>query len=524
MTSPLTARLVATGLATIVLAACTTTVPSTTPEGSGPASSVVVHSKGMGALRWKPCHGDFQCASLEVPIDWFGEKDSTIDLAVVKLPATGDDPIGSLLVNPGGPGESGVKFLTDFSLIGEFPDEITENYDIVSWDPRGTGDSSPVECTTEQELLEPAPLPLPPVGPERDQVGRKITRDVDRCLTKFGDLVPYLGTRQTVEDLDALSESLGDDALTYLGYSYGTAIGLEYLEVHPDRVKAMVLDGVVLPGEDPVESTHKQITSFEDNLTRFLDQCAASKRCKFGDGRPREVLEKFLTELQSGTRIPADYQLPDDDGVQHSRKGKLGYSEAIQGIILPLYSRSSWPYLEIALRDATAPDHPDGGYLLMFRDQMMGRQLDGTWSHSSDAFTAIGCADQSERATDPFGDLDLVEKWTKELPFLGEVGAVGLPGCFGWPAARWPVDAPTEASLAKSPPTLLVNATHDSATPYSNAETIAGLLPTSALVTVDSENHTTVAQGNACVDDVVVAYLLSGKLPTKPPTCSADGD
>lgn len=525
-------RIVVIAACAVVLGACTATVSPSSDRavGGDPSqSTVVTQSPKVSALTWKPCHDQFQCATLRVPLNWFAtadnapSSDKTISIAVVKQPATDADPIGSLIMNPGGPGESGVEFLTQFSSIGQIPDEMAAKFDLVSWDPRGTGDSSPLKCTTVAQSLEPQPLPLPPKGAKRDAVANTITKRIEKCLHDNADLIPYVGTRQTAEDLNALVTALGDDKLTYLGFSYGTAIGLEYLQAHPDRVRAMVLDGLVMPGEEPISSSRNQIASFESNLDRFLEQCANDTTCDFGNGKPRAQLTKLLDKLRTGARIPADYQLPDESGKTHKRTGTLGYSEALQGLILPLYSRENWPLLAMALRDATNATKPDGGYLLMFRDQMLGRQLDGSWSNSSDAFSAIQCADQTERATSPFGDLSVVAEWSKEFPFLGTVGAVGLPGCYKMPPARWPAKMPTKATLKASPPVLLVNATHDSATPYRTAQQVEKLLPTSSLITVESENHTSVAQGNACVDRRAVQYLVQAELPASA-TCDADGN
>ncbi len=499
----------------LLAASCTATVSGNGTSASGPTATTTRNAKPTSKLTWTPCHDDYECATLPVPLDWFNDNGKTIDLAVVRQPSTGSQRVGSLLLNPGGPGQSGVDFLTQFNQLGEFPADVTDRFDLVSWDPRGTGESDPIDCLDEQDMLEAEPLPLPAKGEARDKVAKKLTEQIETCIRDAPDLA-YVGTKQTARDLDALRDALGDDKLNYVGFSYGTSIGLQYLKDQPDRVRAMVLDGVVVPGTDPVASTKRQIQSFEDNLDLFLDDCKKRASCTFGDGDPRKALRAFLDELGEGKRLPADYQLPDDTGEMHRRKGTVGLSEALQGILLTLYGRDSWAYLEVALTRASDPDNPDASYLLMFRDQLRGRELDGTWNDSSAANLAINCADQRQRSKGAFGDLSLVGQWSKTMPFFGEFGALGLPGCYLWPEARWPLEAVTAKQFTKVPPILLVNATHDAATPYANAKEIAELLPESSLITVESENHTSFAQGEPCVDAAVADYLLSGRLPAKP--------
>ena len=281
----------------------------------------------------------------------------------------------------------------------------------------------------------------------------------------------------------------------------------------------MVLDGIDLPGEDPLTTNRAQVRSFEDNLDRFLAACAADDRCEFGDGNPRKALGSLMAKFAKGARLPGDYSLPDDDGKRHERHGTVGYGEALTGIIATLYSEDRWPILRTALADASRTTDPDGWYLLMFRDMLAGREADGTWNHLTEANTAIGCADQTERATSEFGDPRLIAEWGKEMPILGAFGAVGQPGCYRWPTARYPLDALSKASFADAPAVVLVNSRHDPATPYAGAVQAHRLLPTSPLVTWEGSDHTSTFGGHSCIDDAVVPYLISGTLPRAGLSC-----
>ncbi len=499
-------------VAVFVLAGCTVTIPT-----SGPRTSS--GHDGPSSLDWSACDGDLECASLDVPLDWSEPEGPMIELAVARRPATGPDPIGSLLVNPGGPGEPGTAFLAMWLQSGTVPDELTDRFDLVSWDPRGTGDSAGIACLTDEEFLEPEPLPWPAGAAERDEVVAEADQLRERCLDEHGDTIPHTGTRATVEDLDALRDVLGDDGLTYVGYSYGTTIGLEYLRVHPERVRAMVLDGIAPPGRDPVEATRAQMRSFEDNLDLFLDDCRTAGSCGFGGSDPAAALYGLLDDLADGTRIPASYVLPDESGTPHRREGTLASTQRGTGIATGLYSTDTWFLLRTGLAAATRTDDPDGGILLMLRDLLSGRQLDGSWNHSTEANTAIRCADQTERSPSFFGDRDRMDEWAAQMPVFGRFGAVGLPGCHGWPAALDPLEPATEAGLAAAPDVVVVNSEHDAATPYANALAIRDLLPKASLITWGGEDHTSFAGGFSCVDAAVVPYLVELVMPPAEVRC-----
>jgi pimeloyl-ACP methyl ester carboxylesterase len=506
------------------LAACSvsvkqaSTTTSTTPGSTGPAtSSPTTNGSGTGSstVAWHDCGGGFQCGRHTVPLDWFHPGAGTIPLALIRRPA--GDParrVGSLFFNPGGPGEPGVSFLRDLAgSDSTLPKTLTDRFDLVSWDPRGTGNSAGIRCIPASEQQQAALDPTPDDAAAVAALKKLATTDVARCVAQDGKVIPYVGTRETARDLDALRAAVGDAKLHYVGYSYGTEIGEQYLRDFPTHVGAMVLDGVVVPGEDPITSGHDQIKSFEADLDAFLADCAARPSCTFGNGNPKAALQALLAKLEKGVRLPADYTSQDDSGASHTRTGTLGIGEAITGIITPLYSKDDWPALEKALAQATAKTDPNGYLLLSFRDSLQGRDRDGSWSHLPDAFEAIGCADQPQRATSVIGSKALIAAWSKEMPFLGATQATGSPGCYLWPAARYPVSKPTRGDFAKAPPMVFVNSTQDPATPYAQAQQMQSLVPGSRLVTWESADHTSFGRGHACIDDPVTAYLVSGTLP-----------
>jgi pimeloyl-ACP methyl ester carboxylesterase len=483
-----------------------TTRPSEDPAGptTGP--------QGDGALsEWEDCEDGLQCATLEVPLDWDRPDGEMITLAVLRDPVADDsERIGSVIFNPGGPGEPGTDFLRQFRSAGRIPDDLDDRFDLVSWDPRGTGDSAGVRCLSDEQAAAPDPDPSIDGPEDVAAIRTEAEQLLARCEAEAGDVWTRVGTRNTVRDLDALRAALGDERLTFVGYSYGTTIGIEYGRMFPDRIRAMVLDGVALPAIDPVEATLGQARAFEANFEAFLADCEERTICLFGGEDPRAAFAELEADLEAGERLPADYTLPDSEGQMHRRRGTVGIGELYSAVVVALYAQENWIALETAL---AAASRGDGQLLLYLRDTLAGRREDGTWSHLPEANQAINCADQEVRAEDADGDDRLRDQWEAELPLLGALFAVGTPGCFGFPAAEEPLTPVTAADLTEVPPVVVIGATDDPATPYARSEQLRELLPEAALVTWESADHTAYGRGSACLDDPVTAYLEDLTLP-----------
>jgi pimeloyl-ACP methyl ester carboxylesterase len=480
----------------------TTTEPgSTTPEPLG----------RYHLTAWKDCDDGLECATLRVPLDWSDPGGRTVTLAVARKPAEHpDERIGSVVFNPGGPGEPGTDFLRQIIGADRVPSGLGDRFDLVSWDPRGTGGSDGIACLTDQEAEQPDPDPT--IDSPADSLALQTLADqrLARCLPKMRDVITRVGTRNTVRDLDALRGALGDRKLTYVGYSYGTTIGIEYGAMFPKRLRAMVLDGVAMPATDPVSATHAQARSFEHNLDAFLDDCEQRALCLFGNGDPRKAFTDLVAQLETGKRLPADYTLPDSHGTAHRRRGTAGIGELYSAVLVSLYAKENWVALETGL---AAAERGSGQLLLALRDTIAGRREDGTWSHLPEANQAISCADQEERATDADGDDALRAQWSAELPLLGSVFATGTPGCYGYPKPNDPLTPVTAADLADVPPIVVIGSSEDPATPYESSQKLHGLLPHAALVTWESADHTAYGRGSDCLDDPVTAYLEGLILP-----------
>jgi pimeloyl-ACP methyl ester carboxylesterase len=453
---------------------------------------------------WTPCAGSFDCATLTVPLDWGVPDGETITLDVTRSTASGDR-IGSLLLNPGGPGASGVDFLQGFVPSG-IPDGLTERFDIVSWDPRGTAGATRIDCTDDDDWLEPELDPTVEDDADIAAIRARAEEAVAACEERHGALLPHVGTRATVRDLDALRGVLGDEALTYVGYSYGTTIGMEYLRMFPDRVRAMVLDGVSVPGTDPIEDAHVQAQGFERTLDAYLAGCASRPSCPLGDD-PRGTLLGIVEDLEAEP-VPASYQL--GSAGSEPREGTLGVGELYIAVAASLYDDTSWEVLDDGLAEVLSTE-PEGRTLLAIRDQYLGRQADGTWVDDADARSTIRCADQEARSAQPEGDLSLADEWAAELPFWGRWFGTGNPGCWRAAPAVEPL-LPLE-SVTGVPPVLVIGTTNDPATPYEQSEDAAEIIEGSVLVTYEGDVHTAYRSLSDCVDDAGTAYLVDLTVP-----------
>ena len=259
---------------------------TTSPSSSSGSSATPDRPQSASGLDWGSCDdpvtemADLQCASLEVPTDPAKPDGATTTLALARKQSTGGakERIGSLLLNPGGPGGSGLEFLSNAALA--FPTDLTDRFDLVSFDPRGVGQSDPVLCLDDAAKDEQIAGDLTPDTPEeRATATARETALRDGCVTNNPDLATHMSTADVAADLDQIRAAVGDDKLNYLGFSYGTAIGAVYASLFPDRVRAMVLDGSVSPGATPEEEALVQATGFERALQRFVDACNANPKC-----------------------------------------------------------------------------------------------------------------------------------------------------------------------------------------------------------------------------------------------------
>ncbi|MGW2214582.1 alpha/beta hydrolase [Nonomuraea sp. NPDC001684] len=478
-------RVVAGGVVPVVLLA----------GGCGRPEERVV--RGLG---WSDCGDGFECGTLRVPLDHDRPDGERLELAVVRLPATGDR-IGSLVLNPGGPGASGVEYARAARLVvGE---KVRERFDVVGFDPRGVGRSAPVECLDDEALDAFVAMDTTPdTLEERGALEAAARRFADGCRKHSGRLLPHLGTMDVARDLDLLRQSLGDQKLTYLGKSYGTFLGAVYADLFPGKVRALALDGALDPADSRMLVNTEQAVGFEEALRAYVEDCLGDRDCPFA-GRPAEE----ATDEVGALIRRADTQPLEGGG------RRVTEALATLGALTPLYDRASWPELTEALRRAL---NGDGSLLLRNADQLAGRQDDGTYSNQLAANLAVNCVDGPYPATAAAFAEDAAQASRKAPRFGAYIVWSSLP-CAFWPAR--PTFSPHRLTAAGAPPILVVGTKRDPATPYGWARALAGELRSGVLLTYDGDGHTAYGNGSSCVDDAVDRYLVEGVPPKDGTIC-----
>ncbi|QYH37027.1 alpha/beta hydrolase [Salinibacterium sp. M195] len=457
-------------------------------------------------LDWSNCGDALQCATAIAPVDWENPEGDTIELALVRQTATGKDRIGSLLVNPGGPGGSGFDFIAD-SVDYATSDALQSQFDVVGFDPRGVNRSTPVSCYSDPAELDEYVYGITPGERGSDEWVAAATEEsanfAQRCLEETGPFLGFVDTLSAARDLDMLRAALGDVTLNYLGYSYGTLLGQVYAELFPEKTGRLVLDGAVDPAASEFEATKAQAQGFERALDAFLVDCSEASDCPFTGSteRSRATISAVLDRL-------------DRSPLLHSDGRELGSATMFTAIILPLYSASNWPYLRELFTTVL-----DGDPSIAFdlADNYNGRGADGRYAENqTEAFIAINCLDAREPA-----DRERMHEQAAELalaaPIFGPQMSYGDPGC-----ANWPVEAKRDRVAIAAPGAadmLVIGTTNDPATPYEWAETVADNLDSGHLITYNGEGHTAYNKSNECVNATVEDYLLEGVIPASDPNC-----
>ncbi|CAN5753185.1 alpha/beta hydrolase [soil metagenome] len=465
-------------------------------------------------VAWEPCRfqsgaetrlpSGTECGAIAVPVDYSKPDGDLTNIAMIKFPATGEK-IGSLVINPGGPGESGIEAAV--GRIGTLPPDIRQHFDLVGFDPRGVGSSSPaLWCNSDEDndrLRAEPQEEYTEAGVAH--INSETKEFVQRCVDKMGkEFLANVGTASVVKDLDAIRAALGDDKLTYLGYSYGTRIGSAYAEEFPQNVRAMILDGAVDPNADPVEEDIKQAKAFQDAFDDFAADCAKDSSCPLGTD-PAKSVDVFLSMVEPlGTK-----SAPTKDP-----RG-LSYSDAIVGTIMALYSPSLWTHLSDGLAELK---QGRGDTMLALADMYMRRDSKGHYTNATDVRAAVTCVDQPP-LTDPAKVVEEDRRMREVAPFMSYGSFTGLapmPTCSFWPVP--PTSEPHSISAQDLPPTLVVSTTGDPATPYQAGVELAKELK-GGLLTYEGTQHTVVFQGESCVDDYAAQYLLQGTVPPPGAKC-----
>jgi pimeloyl-ACP methyl ester carboxylesterase len=500
-----------------LLAACSVSVSfgsshtttTTTTTSSPPGTSTDTGGSAAGALAWHAC-GSFRCSKLTVPISYADPGEGTLSLAVIELPAMADPAAApDLVLNPGGPGESGVQFLQE--AFSEFPSALRARFNLVSFDPRGIGGSDPVVCTTPAGLRRWLALDPAPVTPAAIASVTTAVKEFDAgCAANVPrDVLASLSTAVTARDMDRLRAALGQRRLDYLGFSYGTYLGAMYAQAFPSKVGHMVLDGAVDPALSSSVLDLEQADAFELDLHDFFAWCPTNATCTSElPAGAESSYNTLIRRLESGATLTA--------GLDAALGGTqaINYAVVLTGVISSLYTTTYWPYLAQGLAQATSGN---GTVLAELAYSYAGFNANGTASNLLSAELAVSCLD---RPSPPVTTLPaLARHFATTAPDFGPAEAWGTIGCNYWPVPATGKVGPIQ--LSEALPILVVGSTHDPATPYAWAQALTSQLNGSELLTRTGDGHTGYFS-STCVQTWVDGYLSTGARPPAGTVCSSN--
>ncbi len=489
----------------LIVAGCTISRGRSRDQATGP----------VGTAQWKDCSDvarevagrkpanvRYECATITVPRNWAAPTaaNGTFDIALLRARASGQrDRLGSLIVNPGGPGASGIQ-LAVYLSVG-LPVDVTRRFDIVGFDPRGVGRSSQVRCQSDADLDKSFGYEPDPVSQAEFDGAVALTRKTGQdCAAKYGDTLRLFATEQAARDIDAIRGAVGDPKITYLGYSYGTLLGATYAQLFPQQIRALVLDGAVDPKQSFTAGSQSQAKGFERAFNNLADWCANSAgQCPIAPDARRALTDVLDAARQKPVR--------GKDG----RDATTGW--IFTAVVSSLYTQASWSDLANGIANLAKGD-ADGIFELA--DRYAERDSSGHYSNLFDAGAVVNCTDTDEKIS--IAEVRALQtEWRAKYPLFGAPNAVGLLTCAQWPGKRDPY--PTGAATG-APPIVVVGTTGDPATPYEQTPKLADMLGVGVVLTWQGEGHTAYPE-TRCIASAVNSYLVNLKVPPAGKACPA---
>ncbi len=486
-------------------AARPTTAATDLPPATA-APSVSLDSYYTQQLAWTPCNDSSECADLKVPLD-YAKPDPSSDLTikVLRVPATDQDGrIGSLVVNPGGPGASGMSYAAGAdSIVGS---QVRRYFDVVGFDPRGVGQSAPLDCVSDRQLDAFMGADQTPDDAAEEQALLEQARILaEGCEAKNPALLPHLSTADSARDMDVLRAALGDGQLNYLGKSWASFLGSTYAGLFPKRVGRFVLDGVVPPDITNAEISLGQARGFELATRTYVAYCVAQGDCPIGSS-VEQGMQGIRDFLESVDREP----LPTGDPTAPL----LGEGWASWGLGEAMYNQGYWDALTDALREAKAGN---GAGLMALANGYARRRPGGTYTGNlMEVMPAVNCLDRPD-SPDLATYQNYANEFTEEAPTWGETLAWGGLPCSVWPAKAG--TGPHTISAQGSAPIVVVGTTRDPATIYEWSKRLKDQLSNAVLVSYDGDGHTAYGRSNDCIDNAIDAYYVQGRVPADGLTC-----
>ncbi len=451
-------------------------------------------------LSWQGCRGSGECAKLLVPVDYANPSGETIELSVLRVKARGGPRIGSLVVNPGGPGGSGVSYAVAASQIVGAP--VRTRFDVVGFDPRGVGESAPIDCLSDAELDAFLGMdPTPDDAAEQQAFLAQARKLADGCKQRGGALLGHVSTVEAARDMDVLRAALDEPQLHYLGKSYGTFLGATYADLFPSKVGRFVLDGVVAPELSSAQLSEGQARGFELATRAYLQDCIDQGNCPVGD-----TVEEGMQSLRDLLKSLDGQPLP---VTNDARVKQLTEGWGSIGIAVAMYTKRYWPRLTTALRSAK---EGKGDALMDLADLYADRDSSGQYEGNiMEVIYAVNCLDRPDTA-DVAEITKNEEQFTKSAPTWGRMLAWGSVPCGVWPVqGKTP---PHPISAKGSGPIVVVGTTRDPATIYEWSKALRNELSNAVLLTYDGDGHTAYRQGGSvCLDGPIDQYYVNGTVP-----------